>query len=94
MDAINWRGVFAWCRRLFLGKRDSRAGQSFITALQWISPINAIAAICATMAAVCAAYSFVKTELGLKAKGDDLRIPQAINHHFYYHHDRGDCPHG
>ncbi len=37
---------------------------TFITALQWISRINAIAAICATMAAVCAAYSFVKLSWG------------------------------
>jgi hypothetical protein len=31
---------------------------TFITALQRISHINALAAICATMAALCAAYSF------------------------------------
>jgi hypothetical protein len=37
---------------------------TFITALQRTSRINAIAAICATMAAVCAAYSFVKLSWG------------------------------
>ena len=37
---------------------------TFITALQWISRVNAIAAICATMAAVCAAHSFVKLSWG------------------------------
>ena len=54
---------------------------TFITALQRTSRVRAAMLRC-------------QTELGLKAKGDNLRIQQAINHHFYYRHDRGDCPHG
>ena len=67
MDGNNWRGVFAWCRRLlFLASVIPVPDNldTFITALQWISRINAIDAICATMAAVCAAYSFVKLSWG------------------------------
>ena len=37
---------------------------TFIEALQFISRINAIAAIWASVAAICAAYSFLKSILG------------------------------
>ena len=73
MGGGGWRAIFAWCRRLLvLGKRDYRARMdTFITALQRISRINAIAVACAAMAALCAAYSFAGLIWGCRRRGND-----------------------
>jgi hypothetical protein len=59
-SAIGAAGFWLWASLIPVPDNQD----TFIEALQWISRINAIAAICSTAAALCVAYGFLKTLLG------------------------------
>ena len=59
MGGGSWLPVIYWGRYfLAMGKRNPVPNNqdTFIAVLRWISGINAIAAMCAALAFICAAY--------------------------------------
>jgi hypothetical protein len=60
LSSIAAAGFWLWASLLPMPTNQD----TFIEALQFISRINAIAAIWASVAAICAAYSFLKSILG------------------------------
>jgi len=60
LSSIAAAGFWLWASLLPMPNNQD----TFIEALQFISRINAIAAIWASVAAICAAYSFLKSILG------------------------------
>ena len=60
LSSIAAAGFWLWASLLSMPNNQD----TFIEALQFASRINAIAAIWASVAAICAAYSFLKSILG------------------------------
>jgi hypothetical protein len=60
VSSLGAAGFWLWASLLPVPNNQD----TFIEALQLSSRINAIAAICASAAAICAAYSFLKSFFG------------------------------